>query len=169
MGYRAKLGRIAKTEREKYRNKTAKEVDAMFEGKSGCSPCYPEGHEELYELGKYVDLKGDAEPFYDFDIEKEMETEFHIVSKEGLKNIIEEYRKIIHDYYSNLEPENFERHILNMRREWSDKHIKPYYLDEERTDGFIVASWKYEYAIFNIVYIYKTFDWENDYLIYSAW
>jgi len=31
------------------------------------------------------------------------------------------------------------------------------------------ALFQYEYAIFNLVYIYRTFDWENDYLIYSGW
>ena len=59
--------------------------------------------------------------------------------------------------------------INSKAREWGNKFLNPYYLDEETTDGAIVKSWEYEYAIFNLVYIYRTFDWENDYLIYSAW
>lgn len=30
---------------------------------------------------------------------------------------------------------------------------------------FITDSWAYEYAVFNFVYLYKIFDWENNYLV----
>ena len=42
--------------------------------------------------------------------------------------------------------------------------MKPYDLDDD-TDC-IVNSWKYEYVIFELVRIYKTFDWKNDVLLY---
>jgi hypothetical protein len=42
----------------------------------------------------------------------------------------------------------------------------PYNL--EKKDN-ITTSWKYEYSIFELVYIYKKFDWENDLLIYYGY
>jgi len=181
MGYRARLGRIPKTAKEKYAGKSLEEVVELM----GSDDWYsrPPEYEELYEMGKYLDWRGEAKPFYDFDIMEEAESEFHIMSKEDLKVIIEHYHKIIKDNYDKLlkefqagKPENewdepqVERFFKEKVHEWKlDSYFRPYYLDEEKTDGFIVRSWKWEYAIFNIVYIYKTFDWENDYLIYSAW
>lgn len=64
---------------------------------------------------------------------------------------------------------SIKNHLRGKAEEWSGKYIRPYYLDEDNTDGEIVSSWKIEYAIFNLVYIYRTFDWKNDYLIYSGW
>lgn len=66
--------------------------------------------------------------------------------------------------------------FYGMYQEWTrgrDFGITPFYLndpdasEEERKD--IVMSWKIQYAVLNIVYIYNTFDWENDLLIYSGW
>ena len=36
-------------------------------------------------------------------------------------------------------------------------------------DAQIVSSWEYEYAIFELVRLYKSFDWENNYLIFLGW
>lgn len=55
-------------------------------------------------------------------------------------------------------------HLRSMRNEWF--FGLPYDLE----DGIeVTTSWKYEYAIFELVRIYKTFDWENDYLIYYGY
>jgi len=173
MGYRARLGKIAKAEREKYRGKTEEEVNAMMQDDE--APYRLKAHTQLYEIGKYVNLKGESEPFYDFELD---ENEFHILTKEQLKNIIDWYHKSTYDYYNKLlneiengKYESVYSHIHSMLMEWekNDWNITPYWLDQKHTDGFIVQSWKIEYSIFNIVYIYHSFDWENDYLIYSGW
>lgn len=36
-------------------------------------------------------------------------------------------------------------------------------------DEQIVSSWEYEYAIFELVRLYKSFDWDNNYLIFLGW
>ena len=175
MGYRIRLGKVPKTAKAKYADKTEAELAELYGESDGeCATFYAhsiEEHTQLFELGKYVDYLQNVEPFYDFKLN---DTEFVIMSKKGLKNIIEEYHKSTHKYYKEMEADDFADYQRNKVNEW-DKDgqfsISPYYLDEpeENCDGFLVKSWKIEYAIFNLVYIYRTFDWENDYLIYSGW
>ena len=196
MGYRSRLGRVAKSDRERYMGKSYDACEITLE------ESYPDGdegalyrphfHEQFIELGKYCQFEIAPEPFYDgFDIGEECESEFHILSKYGLKQIIREYHENVATRYKELfeqledgqtgEVTNFLRSRMN---EWSFERcdmyknaehpfdMSPYYLDSEPsqvTDGFIARSWQYEYQIFNLTYIYRTFDWENDYLIYSAW
>jgi len=191
MGYRARLGRIPKAAKEKYAGKSAEEVGALCEAdevNKGDSywVSRPKEHVQLYELGKYCDFRDDSVDFYDFDIMEKCENEFHIMPKETLKKIIEYYHNKIFANYEELhsqaegnppkDPYADEHAIVNFLRsrklEWGKKDsygLLPYRLDEDDDcDGFISGSWQYEYGIFNIVHIYRTFDWENDYLIYSA-
>ena len=176
MGYRSRLGRIPKTEREKYVGKTCKEV--FYLGSEGPVPYRPPGYEQLYEIGKTALRPKDMSEFYSFDLYDAAEYEFFILSKSGMLEIIEAYHSWILEMYTELESgtdEDRKRFIASKVRKWGDDSSKfgicPYYLDEptENCDGFLVRSWNYEYAIFNLVHIYRTFDWENDYLIFSAW
>lgn len=183
MGYRLRLGEINKSAADKYRHKSLKELiknkdDGSF------SLVRPKHYAQLYELGKYVSYEKGIKRFYTkFDIKK-YEYDFFIMSKEGLKSIIEEYAENTRTYYNELlekatklqKPQDsldtvneLISHFNFMNMEWGNGFIKPYWLDEERTDGEIVRSWKIQYAIFNLVYIYRTFDWEKKYLIYSGW
>jgi hypothetical protein len=187
MGYRIRLGKVSKKEKQRFKGMTYEQAKKEIGYEE--SLYYPPFHTELYEIGKYVDFKVGRLPFYDFDIEKETDAEFDIITKEGLKAIIDSYHESTFKHYSEmLKP--FERFIKNPEMDylpseedikevvaaisrkvnaWKSEFVKPYWLDEERTDGEIVRSWSIEYAIFNLVYIYRTFDWENDYLIYSGW
>ena len=177
MGYRSRLGKIAKSNKNNYIGKTCEEVSEFCEeaektSKESYGVAYPPGHFQLYELGKYVDYSKGVKPFYDFDIHKEWESEFHIMSKEGLLEIIRDYHKLIYQNYKEMEDGKDVTEFIRSRvREWGRNgfDVQPYWLDQEKTDGVIVRSWQYEYAIFNLVYIYRIFDWEKDYLIYSAW
>lgn len=178
MGYRVRLGQIPKEVKEKVVGKTYKEVVEIF----GTTAIYREleGYEQLYEIGKYVDYSEGREPFFDFDVYEEVESEFDILTKEGLAIIIDKYRIGIADYYKEMHEKmlsltpavirEVQNHFRSYTQEWDDSYdIKPYYLDEEKSDGEISSSWKSEYAIFNLVYIYRTFDWDKNYLIYSGW
>lgn len=53
-------------------------------------------------------------------------------------------------------------HIRSMRPEWT--HLTPYDLNDGRDE--ITTSWKYEYGIFELVRIYKSFDWKKNIMIY---
>jgi ribosomal protein S10 len=73
-------------------------------------------------------------------------------------------RESVGDIYSN---------INRKADEWGgyfgiESHL---YIDEpiDKRDGMLTRSWTREYSVFNLLYIYNTFDWENDYLIYNAW
>ena len=174
MGYRSRLGRVSKTMKRRCSGLDYGQADILAGDNQ--SPYYPEFHTELFELGKYFDSPDDLTEFYDFDMYKEAESEFSVLSKKGLKKIIEMYHDNIAMMYheASESKDNACKHIERKVRVWSkysySKHgLLPYYLDEESSDGEIVNSWDYEYAIFNLVHIYRTFDWEKDYLIYSAW
>ena len=61
-------------------------------------------------------------------------------------------------------------HIRGMANEWGvssyfDSHL-PYDLDNNE---LCTKSWKFEYAQFELVRIYKTFDWENNLMIYYGY
>jgi hypothetical protein len=55
-------------------------------------------------------------------------------------------------------------HVRSMRTEWTA--IIPY--DLSRGDE-VTTSWKYEYVIFELVRIYKTFDWKKNVMIYYGY
>lgn len=55
-------------------------------------------------------------------------------------------------------------HVRSMRTEWTA--MTPY--DLNRGDE-ATTSWKYEYAIFELVRIYKTFDWKKNVMIYYGY
>jgi hypothetical protein len=55
-------------------------------------------------------------------------------------------------------------HVRSMRTEWTS--ITPY--DLSRGDE-VTTSWKYEYVIFELVRIYKTFDWKKNVMIYYGY
>lgn len=176
MGYRIRLGKVNKKTAEKYRHKSFNTLYEYYKNRKD-SMYYPEYHTQLYEIGKYVSYEEGRLPFYTkFDIKEKEESEFDILTKDGLKYIIKEYHKNIFEYYSKVLNKSEEDsryaidHIKYNLREWAKNYnLSPYYLDEKKTDGPIVSSWKMEYAIFNLVSIYRFFNWNKNHLIYSGW
>lgn len=127
---------------------------------------------ELHCLGKYCDfpIEDYTEPY--FSKWECSDTEFSVASQELLLTIIEEYRKTILENYKNDLEKSEEEIKVDIKRkitEWNGygSEIYPYSLNIENKG--IVRSWLYEYAIFELVHIYKTIDWENEILIYSGW
>lgn len=159
----------------------------------------PPLHVELYELGKHVNFPEGRSPFYSFDLEEDefeiMSKEgLKAIILDYHKNIKEFYKGRFESLGGEKTLDNNARNILRDKRrkyhqvdkfvfhdvlcdyygkvsEWDSKWTVPYYLDEpyKETDGALVRSWKFEYAIFNLVHIYRTFDWERDLLIYNGW
>mgnify|MGYP000937767827 CR=1 FL=1 len=91
MGYRSRLGRVAKVERDRYLNRSHEECTEILEQRypNECPALYrPPFHEQFIELGKYCEFAITPEPFYNgFNLEEAEECEFHILPKEGLKQI----------------------------------------------------------------------------------
>lgn len=56
-------------------------------------------------------------------------------------------------------------HVRSMSSEWIDR--VPYQLNSEHSH--IVSSWKYEYGQFELVKIYKTFDWKRNMMYFYGY
>lgn len=55
-------------------------------------------------------------------------------------------------------------HVIDMSSEWN--RLTPYNLD---SGDAITKSWKYEYEIFELVRIYKSFDWKRNVMCYYGY
>ncbi len=55
-------------------------------------------------------------------------------------------------------------HIRCMRSEWN--YLTPFNLEKGNQ---ITTSWKYEYGIFELVRIYKSFDWKKNVMFYYGY
>ena len=182
MGYRLRLGRFPKHKHKKYKHfKSEEEAQEWFEKHDSRHAHYrPQEHQDLIELGKYVDYRRkdlEVEEFYDFEL---VENDFVIVGKEFLLHVIEEYRKNTEEWYRELHNSfkegttgEVEMHLKNKVAEWDKTYLNHLKTepneDGQGEDGRLTSSWKFEYAVFNLLFILHTFDWDNDYLIYSGW
>ena len=148
---------------------------------------------ELYELGKYSEiafkLESERPSLFTSEELKERYSDygFALLTKDDFKAVIETYRqKIINWLQSLLNPEDdpiipsklpkeerkhlaIEHEIQDKIDSWSGKYfgVSPIDLDESRER--ITGDWSYEYAIFELVRLYKIFDWGNDDLVLVGW
>jgi hypothetical protein len=60
---------------------------------------------------------------------------------------------------------NILNHIISINSEWN--MLAPFNLDDGKDE--VTSSWKYEYSIFELVRIYKSFDWENNVMIHYGY
>lgn len=87
----------------------------------------------------------------------------------SIKTVYEESNKYIFDFSLITEEEqtalfDIIEHIRTMRTEWT--LLKPFDL---KNGDEITKSWKYEYSIFELVRIYKSFDWKKNVMIYYGY
>ncbi len=126
------------------------------------------------------------------------EHDFHLVEKDFVEELIKYYTEKIRTYYRNMLEPFFEGseskagfmktketpitveemggifelidHVRSMAMEWGVTgwvdDSTPFDLNYDRE---LVSSWKYEYAIFNLVNLYKTFDWKRNVMIYYGY
>lgn len=144
-------------------------------------------------MGKYSEiafkLESESPSLFTSDELKERYSDygFALLTKDDFKAVIEAYRKKIVDWFESLlnpdksqitsnklskdEKKHFEweLEIRGKLEKWSGKYfgISPIDLDESRER--ITGDWSYEYAIFELVRVYKAFDWENDELVLVGW
>lgn len=159
---------------------------------SGCVFPYKIGT-KLYELGKHsgIGFKLESERpsmFTSEELKKRYEDYgFALLTKDDFKAVIEAYRQKIVDWFESLlNPDKSPITFNNLSKEkrkhleweyeirdkldaWSGKYfgILPIDLDESRKR--ITGDWSYEYAIFELVRVYKAFDWKNDDLVLVGW
>jgi hypothetical protein len=60
------------------------------------------------------------------------------------------------------------KHVLSFVTEWEGEYgFLPF--DLSKKDGVVSSSWKYEYGIFELVNIYKHFNWKKNVMIYYGY
>lgn len=189
MGYRQYLYQVDKKFVEQIRAcKTNEEYGEVFkENVSGNDeedyfPVYHLG-KELFEFGKHY---GNSDEMYKhgdslFTSEElnEMYSDYEaiVLDKEGLLCAIEWQREKVTSLYEDLTKEKsadkyddrsqFDRlleHAMDYLRWWKFGSC-----DLEENSDHVARSWLYEHTIFDLVRIYKTFDWEKYCLVFAGW
>lgn len=194
MGYRNSIASIPREEYNKIKNFTKEELyEHKGVSLDDYVGVYDVAQNELHEMGKYVDEfpKRLFKPvFLNKELHKEFteEHDFYLVGKKFLEKVITDYGQKVKDYYNKmlkdcLTDEKYPRlkdpkeipsqsiysilkHIESMSYEWGCTPFSasfPY--DLEKGDRVTTSS-KYEYVQFELVRLYKTFDWKNNVMIY---
>jgi hypothetical protein len=149
-------------------------------------PLYHLG-QEFYDFGKYYDaaktLQETGKPLFENEglSRRYHEYEPFIVGPEAVKSAVEFYRLQIVSYYdemigwSDADRENdieertreevLTNHVKSLRNEWA----RGIAYNIKETQPEITHSWKYEYAIFELVRKYKTADFEKYGLLFMGW
>ena len=128
--------------------------------------------------------------YNDPDFQKEIkclfeneDCDYYSITKEGFKRIILAYRDRIIEYQKQAleneeHPELLEHDwkrcsdtpktlIEAELREWEwsylgDNNERCYFaIDLKDNSPRVSGSWKYKYSIFDMIFVYKTFDWDN--------
>jgi hypothetical protein len=154
MGYRNYLCRIKK--------------EGLIEGKEYFD--YDNEIENLHELGKYVDSEISDGLIVLKDLDDE-ETEFKIIDIESIPHIVSHYAKKTLKFLESVDKgENqifdAEKMLKDAILEWN--HPETFIYNIDKKDDSIVRSWSYQYAIFDLIRIYKSFDTEKYYLLWTG-
>ncbi len=173
MGYRHKIGILPKLLHEEIKRMTYKQLVEKHGDPEGYVGAF-KITKEVYCMGKYCELgflDKHSRPVFEIEetnLEFNHEREFFIINKEGFEEIIEHYRKKILNSFKHAlaTPDTMRAHLEDMRAEWDNNfNCRPYEINGE----CISNSWKYEYAIFEVVRIYKSVNWEKELVTITAW
>lgn len=189
--------RKCKTEEELYHFCLANGIECDKDDYDGeisyYCPLYHLG-KELFEFGKYYENEsniykhGDS-LFTSNELNERYEDFGAIVCDEGAilcaiewqkQHIIKMYENLVNNTFEEtLERYNYpsdidekELHYQRLLRHCKD-HLRWWKPDTaintNKENDCLVSSWLYEHAIFDLVRIYKTFDWENKCLLFMGW
>lgn len=170
----------------------AKRHDYPYDEDDGRLSLYKVG-KEVYELGKHSEigfkLESERPSVFTSDELKEKYSDygFALLTKDDFKSVIEFYRqKIIEWFQSLLNPDEsqvtapklskeerkhleWEYEIKDKLDAWSGKYFGIFPIDLNDDKERITGDWSYEYAIFELVRVYKSFDWKNNELVLVGW
>jgi hypothetical protein len=190
MGYRQYLYQVDKRFVEQIRAcKTNEEYGEVFkahvagyEEEEDYFPVYNLG-KTLFEFGKYYENSGEMYKHGDSLFASEELNERYedygaiVLDKEGVLCAIEWQAEHIKSIYEDLMREKstdrfddrsqFDRlldHVSGHLRWWKFGACN---LDANKDN--VADSWLYEHTIFDLVRIYKTFDWDNCCMIFAGW
>ncbi len=180
MSYRVRLGKFPKKHHEKYKNLTTDQIEEKYGEDDGSECLYfnygsPEEFTEIeYIPGYLYNGKEKWLDFYDFKMNN-LEYEFFIITKESLKEIIEQLSKEVYNLYNEVyeefESDDGQSRALNIiyskKCDWTTDFFN--HLDYREDSLLVSRAESLEYVVLNLVNIYKLFNWEDDYLIFSGW
>lgn len=164
MSYRSYIGKISKNRYDKIKSYVKDDLENVR---------FFDFIDTLYDFGKYTNYTSSGIPMEDFFTNDEsnkyisIDHDLKIVNKDFLEYIIEEYRLKIVSLYSDIKGDNVRLDYLISMIITVWEKFKPYNLDIGVDK--IVETTRYEYAIFELVRIYKTFDWENDVMVFYGY
>lgn len=98
-------------------------------------------------------------PFIDSEFSKSMKK----VYSNSTINSVYDFSKITQEEQNSLFKILY--HMRAFNTEWNE--LNPYNLENDSPE--ITTSWKYEYAIFDLIRIYKTFDWKKNIMYYFGY
>lgn len=184
MGYRNYVASLPKEVHKEAKDLTSKELCEKYtpndkEEEDGY--IYFDDHrslprfKELHCFGKYCEfgIQDNLTRFYSKRDDLYEDCEFHVLDKDGFIKIIEWYHQKNAEYFTDMvaKVENvsaMRSHFAGKLSEWKNGYnIKPYNLEPEKSE--MISSWKYEYAIFELVRIYREFDWENNVMVWYGY
>ncbi len=108
--------------------------------------------------------------------------DYYTISKEGFKMLVLEFRRriinylekvmYVHDHSDEKDSYNYwntetledyvKAELIYWKSEWDGYDGEKEYTELNFKNPFLVSgSWRYRNAIFDMVHIYKVFDWEN--------
>lgn len=185
MGYRYHLQKISKKTVKKLQScKDISDFEALI------AYLTPDRDDYLYHVGEEIFTFGNWTPSKEFlsSTSKLLIGEFLddycscdavLLSKNSLEIIIDDFRQEIIDDYKSLPTEEvdnledakeqlnkFKFFVHEKLKIWDCPYVKPYGF--EKTDC-IVRAGDTEHWIFELVRIYKTFDWEHYDLVLLGW
>ena len=102
----------------------------------------------------------------------------HVVKEHTLKTIINVIKENIIDYYKSLLKGDdttryamMRTHVEDTIREW-EPEFRPDIMSPinfNRNDEKLTNSWRYEYSIWELVKLYKSFDFEKNTMLFVGW
>lgn len=148
---------------------------------------------KIFEFGKLYDdtaerIYSHGEPLF---LNKDTQDAFcnycpYIITKEGLKEAIEIYQEKIVNYYKWLieyrQPKRLPfGFVISRSKKRKDNKLQSmaedqyfywsngYAIDLDEDSESLTNSWMYEHEIFDLVRLYKNFDFDNNYLLFYGY
>jgi hypothetical protein len=164
MGYRIYLGGISNYRYDHLKTWMEK-IDASYDVID----------DELFEFGKYVEWVMDVKEKFGvkdhimdwfYNDENNIDYDCFTITKEGLEYIIGLNENKVIDYLKTLDDDTKRKNYVDFKLEdWQRGMVINKDLDVDN----IVTSWSYEYEIFELLRIYKSFDYKRRKLIIYGW
>lgn len=139
-----------------------------------CIPPY-ELTQRVYNFGKDLDcldrLYKDAKDFYPPELKSEYEDYGAIIfTKEMFLTVIESYKQSTLEFYKHKKEiveknDCLDKKVIPWLKNRIDEIKTGYFIDTDVEHTNLTNSWSYEYAIFNLLYLYKNLN-PNDVLIF---